>query len=49
MATFDTQGISMYYEVHGTRGKPPVMLIAGLGGAGTSWGTLSERQDHAGA
>src|ERR1700678_2619304 len=34
--------------VHGTRGKPPVILIAGLGGAGTSWGTLPERfaRDH---
>src|SRR5580658_3394940 len=34
--------------VHGTRGKPPVILIAGLGGAGTSWGTFPERfaRDH---
>jgi aminoacrylate hydrolase len=48
MGTFDTQGISMYYEAHGTRGKPPVMLIAGLGGAGTSWGEFPERfaKDH---
>jgi aminoacrylate hydrolase len=48
MATFDTQGISMYYEVHGTRGKPPVLLIAGLGGAGASWGGYPERfaKDH---
>jgi aminoacrylate hydrolase len=37
MATFDTQGISLHYELHGTRGNPPLMLIAGLGGAGTSW------------
>ena len=48
MATFDTQGIAMYYELHGTRGKPPVVLIAGLGGAGTSWGAHAERfaRDH---
>jgi aminoacrylate hydrolase len=48
MAMLDTQGISMYYEVHGTRGKPPVLLIAGLGGAGTSWGSFPERfaRDH---
>lgn len=38
MATFDTHGISLYYETHGSPQAPPVMLIAGLGGAGTSWG-----------
>lgn len=48
MATFDTQGISLYHEVHGTRGKPPVLLVSGLGGAGTSWGSHVERfaRDH---
>src|SRR5580658_2215181 len=43
MATFDTQGISLYYETHGTRGKPPILLVSGLGGAGTSWGAYAER------
>ncbi|HXX66970.1 MAG TPA: alpha/beta hydrolase [Polyangiaceae bacterium] len=48
MATLDTQGISLYYELHGTRGRPPVLLISGLGGAGTSWGSHVERfaQEH---
>lgn len=48
MAMFDTQGISMHYEVHGTRGKPPVLLVAGLGGAGGSWGDYPGRfaKDH---
>jgi aminoacrylate hydrolase len=34
--------------VHGTRGKPPVLLVSGLGGAGTSWGGHVERfaRDH---
>lgn len=39
MATLETQGISLYYETYGDRGKPPVMLIAGLGGTGASWAT----------
>jgi aminoacrylate hydrolase len=43
MATFDTQGISLYYETHGARGKPPLLLVSGLGGAGTSWGSYAER------
>jgi aminoacrylate hydrolase len=48
MSTLETNGISLYYEVHGTRGKPPVMLISGLGGAGASWGPHVERfsRDH---
>jgi aminoacrylate hydrolase len=48
MATLDTQGISLYYEIHGTRGKPPVLLLSGLGGAGTSWGANVDRfaRDH---
>jgi aminoacrylate hydrolase len=48
MATFATQGISLFYELHGTPGKPPVMLISGLGGAGASWGSHVERfaRDH---
>jgi aminoacrylate hydrolase len=43
MATFDTQGISLYYETYGARGKPPILLVSGLGGAGTSWGFYAER------
>src|ERR1700733_8241323 len=39
MATLQTQGISLYYETHGNRGNPPLLLIAGLGGAGSSWGS----------
>jgi aminoacrylate hydrolase len=34
----DVEGISIHYEAIGTRGKPPVLLVAGLGGAGVSWG-----------
>jgi aminoacrylate hydrolase len=48
MATFDTQGIAQYYECHGTRGKPPLVLVSGLGGTGASWGSHVERfaRDH---
>ena len=48
MATFETDDISMYYELHGTRGKPAVMLVSGLGGTGRSWGEMVERfaKDH---
>ncbi len=38
MAVLNTQGISQYYEVHGDPANPPVLLVAGLGGVGTSWG-----------
>lgn len=37
MATFDTNGISLYYETFGNPANPPVMLITGLGGIGKSW------------
>ncbi len=43
MATLETQGISLYYETHGDRGRPPVIMIAGLGGAGSTWGAQVER------
>jgi aminoacrylate hydrolase len=43
MATLETQGISLYYEVHGERGRPAVLLIAGLGGTGSSWGSQVNR------
>ncbi len=48
MATFETQGMSTYYETHGTRGNPPILLISGLGGTGRSWGALVARfaRDH---
>jgi pimeloyl-ACP methyl ester carboxylesterase len=48
MPTLQANGISLYYEIHGHRGKPPVMLIAGLGGAGASWGSQVARfaEDH---
>ena len=42
MAALQTHGISLHYELLGDRAKPPVMLIAGLGGAGASFG----RQIH---
>jgi len=43
MATLTTQGISLYYELLGNPANPPVLLIAGLGGVGTSWGPQIER------
>lgn len=48
MATLETQGISLHYELIGDRRNPPVLLIAGLGGAGSSWGEQVERfaADH---
>ena len=35
MPVLDANGITTYYEVHGS--GPPVLLTAGLGGAGTYW------------
>jgi aminoacrylate hydrolase len=43
MATLNTQGISLYYEVHGQPNNPPVLLVSGLGGVGKSWGPQIER------
>jgi aminoacrylate hydrolase len=43
MAKYETQGMSMYYELLGNPGNPPVLMLAGLGGAGKSWGALPER------
>jgi aminoacrylate hydrolase len=43
MATLETQGISLHYELFGDRRRPPVMLIAGLGGNGAGWGAQIER------
>jgi aminoacrylate hydrolase len=48
MATLNTQGISLYYEVFGKPSNPPVLLVSGLGGVGKSWGPQIERfaQSH---
>ena len=43
MPKLETQGISLHYETFGDRGKPPLMLIAGLGGVGAGWGPQIER------
>jgi aminoacrylate hydrolase len=43
MAELQTQGISLHYELFGNRSKPPVLLLAGLGGAGSSFGPQVER------
>ncbi len=39
MPTLNTQGISQYFETFGSPERAAVMLITGLGGAGTSWGS----------
>src|SRR5580698_4728740 len=43
MATLETQNISLHYDLLGTPGKPLVLMIAGLGGTGSSWGAQVER------
>lgn len=43
MATLNTEGISLYYEIIGEPEHPPVLLISGLGGMGRSWGPQIER------
>jgi aminoacrylate hydrolase len=43
MPTLETQGISLYYELHGEPSAPPVLLITGLGGVGKSWGEQVQR------
>jgi len=43
MATLNTQGISLYYEVYGNPAHPPVLLLSGLGGTGKSWSTQIDR------
>jgi aminoacrylate hydrolase len=43
MPKFETQDISLHYETFGDSGKPPLMLIAGLGGVGAGWGPQIER------
>jgi aminoacrylate hydrolase len=43
MPSLETQGISLYYELHGKPSEPPVLLITGLGGVGRSWGEQVQR------
>jgi aminoacrylate hydrolase len=43
MAALQTQGISLHYELIGDHRKPAVLLLAGLGGAGASFGPQIER------
>ena len=43
MAAINTHGISLYYELHGNRSNPPVLLLTGLGGIGKSWGSQIQR------
>ncbi|MGB7147420.1 alpha/beta fold hydrolase [Mycobacterium sp.] len=43
MTTLSTQGISLYYEVHGNPDNPAVLLLSGLAGTGKSWNTQIER------
>jgi aminoacrylate hydrolase len=43
MATLNTQGISLYYEVYGNSAHPPILLLSGLGGSGKSWSTQIDR------
>ena len=43
MPSLETQGISLYYELHGEPSAPPVLLITGLGGVGKSWGEQVQR------
>jgi aminoacrylate hydrolase len=43
MATLNTQGITLYYEVYGNPANPPVLLLSGLGGTGKSWSSQIKR------
>ncbi len=43
MPALETQGITLHYETYGERGRPPVMLIGGLGGVGAAWGPQIKR------
>ena len=42
MPSILTSGLAQHYERHGTAGRPPVLLISGLGGVGASWGPQAE-------
>jgi aminoacrylate hydrolase len=43
MTTLQTQDISLHYDLLGDPSKPPLLMIAGLGGTGASWGAQVER------
>jgi aminoacrylate hydrolase len=43
MTLLNTQGISLYYEVHGNPANPAVLLLSGLGGTGQSWRNQVQR------
>ncbi|GAS89519.1 alpha/beta fold hydrolase [Mycolicibacterium brisbanense] len=43
MSTIDNHGISLYYELHGDRDNPPVLLLSGLAGVGASWSSQISR------
>ncbi len=43
MPKLETQGIALHFETFGDRSKPPLMLIAGLGGVGAGWGPQIDR------
>jgi aminoacrylate hydrolase len=48
MPFFNTNNISLYYDVHGDPSNAPMMLLTGLGGFGSAWGRQIERfaADH---
>ena len=43
MPTLMTNGISLFYEVHGNPANPPLLMVTGLGGIGSAWGRQVER------
>jgi aminoacrylate hydrolase len=43
MPTLETHGISQHYALLGDPSHPPLLLIAGLGGVGSSWGPQVQR------
>ncbi len=43
MPDLKTQGIKLHYETFGDAKAPPVLMLAGLGGAGMTWGGQVKR------
>lgn len=43
MTILETQGISLHYETYGDPADPPVLLLSGLAGVGTSWSNQTGR------
>ena len=43
MPVIETQDLSMHYELLGDVHNPPALLLAGLGGAGKTWGAVVDR------